>query len=135
MIGGADVILGASRFEPCGLASFMVCATAHCRWFAAPADWRIPSPTVRSKTLLTGSRPDLCLPTARRNRYYMLSTGPVSCGRVHRCGGTLQRQAMNMDFSWQIAAKSFLPVVSAYYLIATDKKNGTTLKLYFTRSE
>ncbi|PXW36493.1 glycogen synthase [Klebsiella pneumoniae] len=107
MIGGADVILVPSRFEPCGLTQLY-----GLRYGTLPLVRR------------TGGLADTVADCSLENLVDGLATGFVFTDSetesllhaIHRASVLwsrpslwryVQRQAMSMDFSWQSAAKSF----------------------------
>jgi starch synthase len=104
-MGGADVILVPSRFEPCGLTQLYGLKYG-LPLVRVPAGWRIPCPIARWRTSPTVWLPALFLKTATLSllrairRTFVLWSRPSLWRYV-------QRQAMNMDFSWQVAANSY----------------------------
>ena len=112
-MGGADVILVPSRFEPCGLTQLYGLKYGTLPLCAAPAVSLIPWPTVRWKTSPMVSPAVLSLRTVTRvsllraiRRTFVLWSRPSLWRYV-------QRQAMNMDFSWQVAAKPIVNSINA----------------------
>ncbi|MBE8980252.1 starch synthase, partial [Escherichia coli] len=107
MIGGADVILVPSRFEPCGLTQLyglrygtlpLVRRTGGLADTVADCSLENLADGIASGFVFTDSETESLLHAI--HRAFVLWSRPSLWRYV-------QRQAMSMDFSWQIAAKSF----------------------------
>ena len=107
MIGGADVILVPSRFEPCGLTQLyglrygtlpLVRRTGGLADTVADCSLENLADGLATGFVFTDSETASLLRAIRRA--FVLWSRPSLWRYV-------QRQAMSMDFSWQIAAKSF----------------------------
>lgn len=107
IMGGADVILVPSRFEPCGLTQLYGLKYGTLPLVRRTGGWPIRSPTVRWKIWRTVSPAVFVFEDSNARsllrairRAFVLWSRP-SLWRF------VQRQAMAMDFSWQVAAKSY----------------------------
>ena len=112
--GGADVILVPSRFEACGnqlygLKYGALCASRWCR--GVPVVWRIRDRQFAGK-MADGVASSFVFETMALSLLRAIRRAFVLWSRPSLCGVTFSVGAVNMNFSWQVAAHSYRELLS-----------------------
>jgi starch synthase len=120
LIAGSDVIMVPSRFEPCGLTQLY-----GLRYGTLPLVRRVGglADTVvdaRESGRATGFTFDAATPEALAGALERA----LALYREPKAWGDMMRRAMAQDFSWEVAARSYLELYGE--LVATQLDAGTT---------